>query len=87
MFYYQKALRNRQDACSIIHRFGGAFDFKQAFRNRQYACSTIHKFGGAFDFKQAFRNRQNACSTINKFYCGVGILPAPNSYLLTNNYD
>ena len=61
--------------------------YQQALRHRQDACSTIHNFYCGFDFKQALRNRQDACSTINNFYCGVGILPAPNSYLLTNNYD
>ncbi len=41
-----------------------------------------------FDFKQGLSNRQDAHTTVNNFLsCGVGILPAPKSYLLTLNYD
>ena len=44
LYRYQKALKNRQDACSTIHTFCCIFETKQALKNRQDACSTINKF-------------------------------------------
>ncbi|MBE9094142.1 hypothetical protein IQ252_09555 [Tychonema sp. LEGE 07203] len=44
LYHYQQGLKNRQDACSTIHKFSVVFDTKQALKNRQDACSTIYKF-------------------------------------------
>ena len=44
LYHYQQALKNRQDACSTIHKSCCVFDTKQALKNRQDACSTINKF-------------------------------------------
>jgi len=42
LYHYQQALKNRQDACSTIHKFCFVFDTKQAWNKRQDACSTIN---------------------------------------------
>ena len=44
LYSYQQAWKNRQDACSTIHKFCFFFETKQALKNRQDACSTIYKF-------------------------------------------